>query len=68
MKKEQELAQEREYRTVSYLISTLTNICSGSPNKVIDLLTGYLWDEEEASEIKDANQPSIKTRSKNENI
>jgi len=64
MKKEQELAQEREYRTVSYLISTLANICSGSPNKVIDLLTGYLWDEEEASKIKDANQPSIKTGSK----
>jgi hypothetical protein len=47
--------QEREYRTVSYLVSTLANICVASPNKVIDLLTGYLWDEEEAGKIKVAN-------------
>jgi hypothetical protein len=54
---EQELAQQREYRTVSYLVSTLANVCAGSPNKVIDLLTGYLWDEEEAGRIKAANMP-----------
>jgi hypothetical protein len=47
--------QQREYRTVSYLVSTLANICEASPNKIIDLLTGYLWDEEEAGEIKVAN-------------
>jgi hypothetical protein len=47
--------QEREYRTVSYLVSTLANICAAPPNKIIDLLTGYLWDEEEANEIKKAN-------------
>jgi hypothetical protein len=57
MKTEQELAQEREYRTVSYLVSTLANICAGSPNKVIDLLTGYLWDKEEAEKIKVSNMP-----------
>jgi len=57
MKTEQELAQEREYRTVSYLVSTLANMCAGSPNKIIDLLTGYLWDEEEAGKIKVANMP-----------
>lgn len=52
---EQELAQQREYRTVSYLVSTLANMCAGSPNQIIDLLTGYLWDEEEAGSIKIAN-------------
>jgi hypothetical protein len=57
MKTEQELAQEREYRSVSYLVSTLANMCAGSPNKIIDLLTGYLWDEEEAGKIKVENMP-----------
>jgi hypothetical protein len=47
--------QQREYRTVSYLVSALANICAAPPNKIIDLLTGYLWDEEEAGEIKMAN-------------
>jgi hypothetical protein len=47
--------QQCEYRTVSYLVSALANICAAPPNKIIDLLTGYLWDEEEAGEIKIAN-------------
>lgn len=52
--------QQREYRTVSYLVSTLANICSASPNQIIDALTGLLWDEEEAGQIKVANmQPEI---------
>ena len=52
--------QEREYRTVSYLVSTLCNICEAPQNKVIDLLTGYLWDEEEAGKIKMANMGHLK--------
>ena len=32
-------------------------MCAGSPNKIIDLLTGYLWDQEEAIMIKIANMP-----------
>lgn len=47
--------QQREYRTVSYLVSTLANICCASPNMIIDALTGILWDEEEAGHIKVAN-------------
>lgn len=49
--------QERqcEFRTVSYLVSTLTNIYKVSPNRIIDVLTGFLWDEEEAGQIKIAN-------------
>jgi hypothetical protein len=49
--------QQREYRTVSYLCSTLANICAASPNQVIDALTGLLWSEEEAGDIKRANCP-----------
>ena len=37
-----EKEQQREYRTVSYLCSTLANICSAPPNMVIDALTGLL--------------------------
>jgi hypothetical protein len=50
--------QQREYRTVSFLCSTLANICAASPNMVIEVLTGILWDEEEAEIIKEANMPS----------
>ena len=52
-----EQEQQREYRTVSYLVSTLANICAASPNMIIDALTGLLWDEEEAGQIKEANMP-----------
>lgn len=52
-----EQEQQNEYRTVSYLVSALANICKASPNQVIDQLTGLLWDEEEAGEIKVANMP-----------
>lgn len=53
-----EKEQQREYRTVSYLVSTLANICSASPDKIIDELTGFLWDEEEAEKIKVSNRPN----------
>jgi len=52
--------QECEYRTVSYLVSALANICSASPNQIIDQLTGLLWDEEEAGQIKVANTPDLR--------
>ncbi len=52
-----EKEQQREYRTVSYLVSTLANICMAAPNQIIDNLTGLLWDEEEAGRIKMANVP-----------
>lgn len=45
-------AQLREYDTVAHLISALSSMCAAEPNKVVDLLTGYLWDEEEAGNIK----------------
>jgi len=49
-----EKEQQREYQTVSYLVSALANICTAPPNMVIDRLTGFLWDEEEAGRIKRA--------------
>jgi hypothetical protein len=54
-----EKEQQLEYRTVSYLVSMLANICVASPNQIIDALTGFLWDEEEAGHIKVANTPEI---------
>lgn len=50
--------QQLEYRTVSYLVSALANICEAPPNRIVDALTGLLWDEEEAGQIKVANMPS----------
>lgn len=55
MTTEQEQQQAREYRTVSYLVSTLANICAAAPNLIIDRLTGVLWDADEAEKIKIAN-------------
>ena len=49
--------QQLEYRTVSYLVSAIANICAAPPNMIIDALTGIIWDEEEAGQIKTANQP-----------
>jgi len=51
-----EKEQQSEYRTASYLVSALANMCAASPNQIIDQLTGLLWDEEEAGQIKRANQ------------
>lgn len=47
--------QECEYRTVSFLVSALANICAASPNMIIDKLIGITWDDEEAGYIKRAN-------------
>lgn len=46
------LAQKREYKTVYLLVSTLANMCAGNEDEIINLLTGYLWDEKEAGEIR----------------
>ena len=33
-------------------IEMMSLICAGNPHKVVDLITGYLWDEKEADNIK----------------
>ena len=47
-----ERERRREYRTVFLLVSALSNMCAATPDMVIDALTGLLWDEDEAGEIK----------------
>ncbi len=44
--------EQRSYELTAHLVSALSYQCSGSPDKVIDLLTGYLWDAEEAVRLK----------------
>jgi len=38
--------QEIEYGTIAHLISILGLMCAASPEKITDLLTEYLFDEE----------------------
>ena len=45
-------AEQRSYETTAHLVAALAGQCAGSPEKVIDLLTGYLWDAEEAARLK----------------
>ena len=47
--------EEREYRVVSYLVTSIATLCCASPDRIIDKLTGYCWDEEEAGIIKNIN-------------
>lgn len=42
-----------ECRICWLLCCALAQMCDYDPLQVIDILTGYLWDEEEAGEIKD---------------
>ena len=39
-------------RTCWLLCCALAQMCAADPATVVDQLTGYLWDEEEAGEIK----------------
>lgn len=48
----EEIENKRDYKTVYLIIATLANLCAATEEKIIDLLTGYLWDEEEAGHIK----------------
>ena len=47
-----EIKEKQEYKTVYLLIATLANLCAATEERIIDLLTGDLWDEEEAGQIK----------------
>ncbi len=41
-----------EYAVIKNAINILCVLCSAKSDIVIDVLTGYLWDEEEAGDIK----------------
>lgn len=43
---------ETEYYVIANIIKSLTRICAANSEKVVDLLTGYLWTEKEATGIK----------------
>lgn len=43
---------EIDKAVVRGLIRVLCTICAANEEKTIDILTGYLWDGEEAEEIK----------------
>ena len=45
-------AEQRSYELTAHLVAALAGHCAGHPNKVIDLLTGYLWSETEAERLK----------------
>ena len=47
--------QKREFKVVNSAISVLAAMCAADENTIIDRLTGYLWDEEEACGLKEAN-------------
>jgi hypothetical protein len=47
------MKKKYEYILICNVISTLAIICAASPEKIIRILTGYLWDEEEAFGIKE---------------
>lgn len=44
--------EQRSYETTAHLVAALAGQCAGAPEKIVDLLTGYLWDEEEAVRLK----------------
>jgi hypothetical protein len=46
--------ENQEYKVIHNTVSTLAVMCAGDITKIIDLLTGYLWDEKEAVSIKHA--------------
>ena len=49
---ETESRRARKLRTAAMLIDALANHSCAAPKKIVDLLTQYLFTEEEAEEIK----------------
>ena len=45
--------QEIEYTVIANAIATLCAMCPFPSDKVVDIFTGVLWDEEEAGGIKE---------------
>ena len=44
--------KEVEYTTIAYLVKILGVMCAANPEKIVTLLTEYLFDEEESNQIK----------------
>jgi len=58
--------EAREHKTVKHLVDALATLCAAHSDKVVDLLTGYLWDESEASSIKSAHLTQQKDKEESE--
>lgn len=41
----------RDYRTAAFMVNALATMCAASPTKVVELLSGYLWDEAETEKL-----------------
>lgn len=46
--------EQIEYTTIAHIVGILANMCAAPEKMVMDRLTGFLWDEEEAGQIKAA--------------
>jgi hypothetical protein len=55
----QNIQHQRELAVAKSLVDALATLCAGSSDKVIDSLTGYLWDQSEADAIKIAKPFTI---------
>jgi hypothetical protein len=47
-----QIENKRQMQTTYLIVQSLASMCAGSPHKIIDLLTGYLWNEEESGGLK----------------
>ncbi len=47
--------EEVEYAVIKNLVTALAVLCAANEDKIISLLTNYLWDEEEAGEIRSSD-------------
>lgn len=43
-----------DIQTAKCLVDALSNQCCANSDKIVDLLTGYLWSESEAKDIKNS--------------
>jgi len=48
-------SQKNEYTIVFNAVNILSLMCSKERDEIIDILTGYLWNKEEASMIKESD-------------
>ena len=47
---------KRECLVCSNAITILATMCAAHHDEIVDLLTGYLWDEQEGGMVKEANK------------
>ena len=49
------MKKTQHFVAIKSAINTLAALTAMEPEKVIDLMTGWAWDKEEASELKDSD-------------